>query len=94
MYYSILSDSPLFKGLTPAEIETILLNVPNRIRKFTTGYMISQSGEPVSSLMVVLSGTVKGEMVDFAGRVIKIEDIHAPGALRQLLCSVIRTGFL
>ena len=81
MYYTVLSDSPLFKGLTPDEIETILRNVPHRIRKFTTGYMISQSGEPVSSLMVVLSGTVKGEMVDFAGRVIKIEDIHAPGAL-------------
>ena len=81
MYYSILSDSPLFKDLTPPEIETILLNVPHRIRKFTTGYLIIQSGEPVNSLMIVLSGTVKGEMVDFAGRVIKIEDIHAPGAL-------------
>ena len=31
--------------------------------------------------MIVTSGTVKGEMVDYAGRVIKIEDIPAPGAL-------------
>jgi CRP-like cAMP-binding protein len=29
----------------------------------------------------VIRGVVKGEMVDFAGRVIKIEDIPAPGAL-------------
>jgi CRP-like cAMP-binding protein len=43
--------------------------------------MISQSGEPVNSLIVVMSGLVKGEMVDYAGRVIKIEDIPAPGAL-------------
>ena len=43
--------------------------------------MISQSGEPVNSLMVVIKGVVKGEMVDYAGRVIKIEDIPAPGAL-------------
>jgi CRP/FNR family transcriptional regulator, dissimilatory nitrate respiration regulator len=81
MDYSILSDSPLFKGLIPAEIESILLNMPHRIRKFSAGNMLSQSGETVNSLMVVLSGTVKGEMVDYAGRVIKIEDIHAPGAL-------------
>jgi len=43
--------------------------------------MISQSGEPVISLMIVMSGVVKGEMADYAGRVIKIEDIPAPGIL-------------
>jgi CRP-like cAMP-binding protein len=31
--------------------------------------------------MIVITGTVKGEMVDYAGRVIKIEDIPAPGAI-------------
>ena len=31
--------------------------------------------------MIVIGGTVKGEMVDYSGRVIKIEDIPAPGAL-------------
>ena len=81
MDYSILSDSPLFKGMTTGEIEAILSVVPHRIKKFKTGAMISQSGEPVISLMVVVRGIVKGEMVDFAGRVIKIEDIHAPGAI-------------
>jgi len=43
--------------------------------------MISQSAEQVNSLIVVINGTVKGEMVDYAGRVIKIEDIPAPGAI-------------
>jgi CRP-like cAMP-binding protein len=81
MDYSILSDSPLFKGMTTGEIEAILAVVPHRIKKFKSGSMISQSGEPVISLMVVVDGIVKGEMVDFAGRVIKIEDIHAPGAI-------------
>jgi CRP-like cAMP-binding protein len=32
-------------------------------------------------MIIVTSGIVKGEMVDYAGRVIKIEDIPAPGAL-------------
>jgi CRP-like cAMP-binding protein len=31
--------------------------------------------------MIVVAGIVKGEMVDYSGRVIKIEDIPAPGAL-------------
>jgi CRP-like cAMP-binding protein len=81
MDYQFLSNSPLFKGISPDEVETIIGTVPYRNKKFPAGSMISQSGEPVNSLIVVMSGLVKGEMVDYAGRVIKIEDIPAPGAL-------------
>lgn len=81
MDYSLLSKTPLFRGLTTGEIDTILSVVPYRTKKFQAGSLISQSGEPVNSLIVVISGVVKGEMVDYAGRVIKIEDIPAPGAL-------------
>lgn len=81
MDYSLLSDSTLFKGLETGEIETILSSTPHRIKKYQAGTMISQSGEPVNSLMIVLSGIIKGEMVDYAGKVIKIEDIPAPGTL-------------
>jgi CRP-like cAMP-binding protein len=81
MDYSILSSGPLFKGITPSDIESILLSVSYRIKKFQSGSMICMSGDQVNSLMIVISGVVKGEMVDYAGRVIKIEDIPAPGAL-------------
>ena len=81
MDFSLLSTAPLFKGISPDEIETILRSVPNRVKKFQSGSMISQSGEPVNSLMVVINGVVKGEMVDYAGRIIKIEDIPAPGTV-------------
>jgi CRP/FNR family transcriptional regulator, dissimilatory nitrate respiration regulator len=64
-----------------ADIEAVMTDVPYRIRKFRSGNLISQSGEQVNSLVIVTSGIVKGEMVDDAGRVIKIEDIPAPGAL-------------
>lgn len=81
MDYSILLNAPLFRGLTTGDIEEILSVVPHRIKKFQAASLISQSGEPVNSLIVVISGVVKGEMIDYAGRVIKIEDIPAPGAL-------------
>jgi len=81
MNYTLLSNAPLFKGLSPDEIERILDNVPHNIKKFQSGSMICQSGEHVNSLMVVISGVVKGEMADYTGRVIKIEDIPAPDAL-------------
>jgi CRP/FNR family transcriptional regulator, dissimilatory nitrate respiration regulator len=81
MDYSILSDCPLFRGLKSNETEEILSEVPFRLKKFAEGALISQSGETVVALMIVLKGILRGEMVDYAGRVIRIEDITAPGAL-------------
>jgi CRP-like cAMP-binding protein len=81
MNYELLTRSPLFSGMSAQEIISLLSEVPYHEKKFKAGALIAQCGEPVSRLMVVISGTVKGEMVDYAGRVIKIEDIPAPNAL-------------
>jgi CRP-like cAMP-binding protein len=81
MDYSILSSAPLFHGMSPEDIQSVLANVAHRTRKYSAGSLVAISGELVDSLKVVISGVVKGEMVDYAGRVIKIEDIPAPGAL-------------
>jgi CRP/FNR family transcriptional regulator, dissimilatory nitrate respiration regulator len=93
MDYSLLADALLFKGLTVANIEAILSEVPVRIKKFHEGSLISHSGEPVNSLIIVITGVVKGEMVDYAGRVIKIEDIPAPGALAAAFMFGTRNSF-
>jgi len=77
----ILLKSPLFHGLEVEELEAILSGIPNRIRKYRSGSIIAISGEPVVDFLIITKGVVKGEMVDYAGRVIKIEDIPAPGAL-------------
>jgi CRP/FNR family transcriptional regulator, dissimilatory nitrate respiration regulator len=81
MDYSILLKAVLFKGFTSDGIESIFATVPFRIRKFQSGSMIFQSGDQVNSLTIVINGIAKGEMVDYSGRVIKIEDVPAPGAI-------------
>jgi CRP-like cAMP-binding protein len=81
MDYARLIQAPLFKGMNIGDIMRILESVPHKVKKFRSGSMIAQSGDTVNSLMIVVSGIVKGEMVDYAGRIIKIEDIPAPGAL-------------
>ena len=81
MDFSGLIKAPLFRGLRICDIEDIINSIPHKIKKFRAGSLIAQSGEAVTSLLIVVAGTVKGEMIDYAGRVIKIEDIPAPGAL-------------
>lgn len=81
MDYSLLSGSSLFRNLLPDDISSIMSSLPHRVRNYKAGAVIAQSGEEVRSMLIVTNGTAKGEMVDFAGRVIKIEDVPAPGAL-------------
>jgi CRP-like cAMP-binding protein len=81
MNYLILEKAPLFSGMLTDEISSIISLIPHRIRKFKSGTIIALAGDPVNSFMMVIDGNVKGEMVDFTGRVIKIEDIPPSGAL-------------
>jgi CRP-like cAMP-binding protein len=81
MDYSILTRASLFRNISPEEIQKVFSSVQARIKRYNSGSLIAQSGDQVNSMMRVLSGTAKGEMIDYAGRVIKIEDIPAPGTL-------------
>jgi len=72
---------PLFVGLDAETIIGLLNTVQHQILYFKKNEMIAQSGDEITSQMVVLNGSVKGEMVDFTGKTIKIEDIASPRPL-------------
>ncbi|NLE35371.1 MAG: Crp/Fnr family transcriptional regulator [Bacteroidales bacterium] len=81
MRFPVLNDSTLFRGLSEVEIENLLEGTSYRVRFIPAGSVIALAGEEIHSLMIVLSGSVRGEMSDLAGRIIKIEDIDPPQAL-------------
>jgi CRP/FNR family transcriptional regulator, dissimilatory nitrate respiration regulator len=76
--YDILINSPIFAGLSEQELEEIFSKSHHFTKTFEVGDIAAFSGEPVNFLMIVLEGSVKGEMVDFSGKIIKIDDIRAP----------------
>lgn len=76
--YQILSKSPMFRGLSPDEIKELLERVGHSVRSFSKGQTIAQRDDEVKNLCVVVEGTVKGEMVDFSGKILKIEEMMAP----------------
>ncbi|MDR0892521.1 MAG: Crp/Fnr family transcriptional regulator [Mediterranea sp.] len=80
----LLVNNPLFSGITPKQLEVDMETVHYRIRTFHKGEMLARQTEPCNRLMVLLQGSVRGEMVDFSGRLVKVEDIVAPGALAPL----------
>jgi len=79
--YEILTHCPIFIGLNEEELKTIFSKSHHFTKTYEVGEIAAFSGETVNFLMVVLEGSVKGEMVDFSGKIIKIDDIRAPRAL-------------
>ncbi len=78
---STLAQCPVFLGLNEPEISDILSKTHHFTKSFEVGEIAAFSGETVNFLMIVLEGSVKGEMQDFSGKVIKIDDIRAPRVL-------------
>ncbi len=78
---NLLKNCPLFVGLEEKELENLLHDSSSRIRTFQKGEMVAQAGDEVHFQHIMISGSVTGEMIDFAGKVIKIEDIYPPRPL-------------
>lgn len=76
-----LKNCMLFQGMEYDNIQDLLSSHMGRIRRYSGGTLIAQAGEEVQSLQILLKGIVKGEMVDYTGKVIKIEDIIPPRSL-------------
>jgi len=78
---TILATCPLFSGLNEDELETLISGSSCRLRNYSRGDLIAQAGDEVFFLHIMIRGSVKGEMNDFSGKVIKIEDIFPPRPL-------------
>lgn len=73
-----LSSSPLFKGISSEGIEELIAAVPHQIKNYSGESYIASRNDECRNLMIVLKGSVRGEMLDYSGKVLKVEDIFAP----------------
>ena len=79
--FDILPNSPLFKGFSSIEVKQLFTNELYQVIEFKKGDLIASRDETCNKLMILIKGTVKGEMLNYSGKTIKIEDISAPKPL-------------
>lgn len=79
--YNELEKCLLFSGIPGNEIPDLLEKVTYRIKKFKKNEPVALSDDECKELYIVISGSVRGEMVDFTGKTIKIEDLESPRML-------------
>ena len=66
----------MFKGISPADIELLLSSVPHQIKKHSKDSYIALRTERCTNLMIVIKGSLRGEMVDYSGKLLKVADIE------------------
>lgn len=69
---------PLFNGLHQAVIEKLLSDIFFKEKTFEKDDIIAYQNDKVESLIIIVEGSVRGEMIDFSGKSIVIEEIEAP----------------
>ncbi|MBN1413790.1 MAG: Crp/Fnr family transcriptional regulator [Bacteroidales bacterium] len=79
--YQILKETLIFNGLDELAIENLLHQKMFRLKKYCKEEFVAHSNDICDRLMIVIQGSVRGEMTDFSGKTIKIEDIIAPQPL-------------
>jgi len=79
-----LTRIPLFHSIKESEIERIFSELRIKETHFKRGEILAFQDEVCNRLILLLSGSVKGEMTDPSGKVVKVEDIYAPNPLAIL----------
>lgn len=79
-----LVNNPLFRGITPEKLLADLEEISFHTRSYKKGEILAQQGAVCNRLVILTKGSVRGEMIDYSGRLIKVEDITAPRAIAPL----------
>ena len=79
-----LVNNPLFRGITPERLLADLEEISFHTRSYKKGEILAQQGAVCNRLVILTKGSVRGEMIDYSGRLIKVEDITAPKAIAPL----------
>jgi len=77
----VKEESPLFKGIPAAELMQMLKRVRHRVKKYKNRNTVAFKGDSCEELLLLIKGTVRGEMADYSGKSVEVETITAPRPL-------------
>lgn len=78
---NVLKNCSLFNSIPILEIESLFRTIVYKTKEFKSGEIIAFQDEKVENLLIVFEGTVRGEMIDFSGKTIVIEELVSPRPL-------------
>lgn len=80
-YVDALQASYIFKDLKAETIGEIIRKVHHQVKTYQKGDLIASSGDICNTLRIIVRGAAIGEMMDFQGKSLQIEKLHAPDTI-------------
>lgn len=74
--YEKLLQNPLFRGLGMPVLRQLLEEVSYQRKKYPPEAFIARGGEKSAGIHLLLSGSVRAEMSNLSGKILKVEDIE------------------
>lgn len=79
-----LLPNPLFRNVSAGELQKSFDGLTYKVKSYDKGEILAHQGDVCNKLIILTKGSVRGEMIDESGRIVKIEDIASPRALAPL----------
>ncbi|MCD8572550.1 MAG: Crp/Fnr family transcriptional regulator [Bacteroides graminisolvens] len=79
-----LLPNPLFRNVSAGELRKNFEGLTYKVKNYNKGEILAHQGDVCNKLIILTKGSVRGEMIDESGRIVKIEDIASPRALAPL----------
>ncbi len=78
-HFEIINQCPLFRGITDSDLSTLLKCLSASERRYVKGDIVFMTGEPVTSVGIVLSGGVHVVQEDFWGNRTILANVRPSG---------------
>jgi CRP-like cAMP-binding protein len=80
-YVDALKSNYIFKDLKSEVIGKIIRNVHHQVKTYKKNELIASSGDICSNFKIIVKGAAYGEMLDFQGKSLRIEELRAPDTI-------------
>ncbi len=76
-YSEVLIRNPLFRGLSNNEVGNLIRDIHHQVKTLHKNDILAIEGDSLDNLIIILEGSVVGDMMDFEGNILRIEKILA-----------------
>lgn len=82
IYFSdVLVKNSLFNGIEKKIVGGLIRNIHHKVRQLDKDEMLASEGDTLNNLIIIVKGTIIGEMMDYEGNMLTVEKRTAPQSL-------------
>ncbi len=81
--FSEISKIPVFKGFKTSEIIQLLSTTHYQIHSYEAESIIAYTNDKCENLYLLLEGSIRGEMYNYTGKNIVLNEVHAPDSFAE-----------